>query len=152
FLADTGMPYLVLPQAKGVADETSDRYLGTVASAAADAPAIEALRQSDGLLGIGFDPVESAQDWHYDRPVYSIASAPIGFRGFRPALECVGDVSALLDALAPRYRGVSEWPAAALADVRACVTRALRPPAERRPAGLAPYHVMRVLREIAPEP
>jgi acetolactate synthase-1/2/3 large subunit len=152
FLAATGMPYVALPQAKGIADERGASYLGTVASAAADAPVIAALRQSDGLLGIGFDPVESAQDWHYDRPVYSIASAPIGFRDFRPALECVGDVSALLDALTPRYRGVTEWSAATLAEIRASVARALQPSAERRPAGLAPYHVLRVLREIAPEP
>lgn len=151
FLAGTGLPYVVLPEAKGVADETSDRYLGTVASAAADAPAIEVLRESDGLLGIGFDPVESAQDWHYDRPVYSIASAPIGFRGFRPALECVGDVSALLDALGTRYRGSSEWPIAALVDVRRRMADALMPPAEKSAVGLAPYHVMRILREITPE-
>ena len=151
FLADTGLPFVALPEAKGVADEASDRYLGTVASAAADAPAIEALRQSDGLLGIGFDPVESAQDWHYDRPVYSIASAPIAFRNFRPALECVGDVSTLLDALRTRYGGASAWTAAALADVRARMADQLRPPAEKSLAGLAPYHVMRVLREVLPD-
>ncbi len=151
FLARTGIPYVALPEAKGVADETGARYLGTVASAAADAPAIEALRQSDGLLGIGFDPVESAQDWHYDRPVYSIASAPIQFRSFRPALECVGDVSVLLEALGARYREATEWTTAALADVRQRMADALVPRAESSSAGLAPYHVMRVLREITPE-
>jgi len=151
FLAATGIPYVVLPQAKGVADETGDGYLGTVASAAGDAPAIEALRRSDALLGIGFDPVESAQDWHYDRPVYSIASAPIGFRAFQPAAECVGPVAALLDRLRSRYRGRHEWTPAELADVRARVAEASRPAAESGPAGLAPYHVMRVLREVTPD-
>jgi acetolactate synthase-1/2/3 large subunit len=149
FLARTGMPYVTLPQAKGVADETGAGYLGTVASAAGDAPAIEALRRSDALLGIGFDPVESAQDWHYDRPVYSIAAAPTGFREYRPALECVGDVGALLDRLRPT--GPGEWTAAELADTRARVEAAMRPPAEAGPAGLSPYHVMRLLRDVTPD-
>jgi acetolactate synthase-1/2/3 large subunit len=151
FLAGTGLPYVVLPQAKGVADETGGGYLGTVASAAGDAPAIDALRRSDALLGIGFDPVESAQDWHYDRPVYSLAAAPTGFREYRPALECVGDVGDLLGRLAARYRGRPDWTAAELAGTRARIEAAICPPAEAGPAGLSPYHVMRVLRDLTPE-
>jgi acetolactate synthase-1/2/3 large subunit len=151
FLAATAIPYVVLPQAKGVADEAGDGYLATVASAAGDAPAIDALRRSDALLGIGFDPVESAQDWHYDRPVYSIASAPVGFRDFQPALECVGDVSDLLDRLSACHRGAAAWRPSELAEVRERVATAIRPPAEAGDAGLAPYHVVRVLREVLPE-
>jgi hypothetical protein len=82
----------VLPQAKGVAADAGENFLGVVASAAGDAHIVECLVQSDCLLGVGFDPVESDQAWHYERPFYSLTNGPVGFGEFRPTAECTGDV------------------------------------------------------------
>ena len=151
FFSETGIPCVALPQAKGVADEDGEGFLGTVASAAGDAPLVEALGRSDCLLGVGFDPVESAQDWHFHRPLYSLANAPVGFGEFQPAAECAGDVTALLDRLREAYRGGSAWTGSEIDDLRRQVEAAVRPPAASGPAGLSPCHVLRALQEALPE-
>ena len=147
----TGIPYVVLPQAKGIANEAGGGYLGTVASAAGDAVLVEALEQSDCLLGVGFDPVESAQDWHFHRPVYSLANTSIRFGDYRPAAECVGDVSALLQRLGKAYRGGSAWTRAEVGEVRERVEAAMRPPDASGPEGVSPYHLMQTLAAALPE-
>ncbi|MGH2522106.1 MAG: thiamine pyrophosphate-binding protein [Anaerolineales bacterium] len=152
FLAETGLPYVVLPQAKGVADEDGEMYLGTVAPGAGDAFIVEWLDQSDCLLGIGFDPVESSQDWHFHRPFYSLANGPVGFADFQPAAECAGNVSELLARLGAAYRGGSEWTTAAARDLRQRVAAAITPAQDANPAGLSPYHLMRAVREAVPDP
>ena len=151
FFEQTGIPYVSLPQAKGIANEAGGGYLGTVASAAGDAVLVEALEQSDCLLGVGFDPVESAQDWHFHRPVYSLANTSIRFGDYRPAAECVGDVSALLQRLGKAYRGGSEWTQAEAGEVRERVEAAMRPPDASGPAGVSPYHLMQALAAALPE-
>lgn len=151
FFAETGVPYVVLPQAKGVADEDGEGFLGTVASAAGDAVPVERLNQSDCLLGVGFDPVESAQDWHLHRPLYSLANAPVGFDEYRPKAECIGDVTALLERLRAAYQGRSDWTLSEARSLRQRVTALICPPAESDPAGLSPYHLICALREVLPD-
>ena len=112
FFSQSQIPYVVLPQAKGIADEFGPGYLGTVASAAGDAVLVNLIRRSDCLLGVGFDPVESAQDWHLRQPVYSLAGCSIAFGDFMPASECVGDVTILLDRLLEAYKTRATWTAA----------------------------------------
>ena len=150
FFSETNIPYVVLPQAKGVADEEGDGFLGTVAPAAGDSVIVEWLEQSDCLLGVGFDPVESSQDWHYQRPFYSLANGSVGFSNFRPTAECTGDVSVLLNRLREDYRGSSDWVRSELSDTRRQIDVAIRPQSGAGPAGLSPYHVMSVLREVMP--
>ncbi len=151
FFAETGMPYVVLPQAKGVADEDGEGFLGTVASAAGDALLVEWLNQSDCLLGIGFDPVESAQDWHLHRPLYSLANGPVGFDEYRPEAECIGDVAALVERLRRGYQGRSDWTPSEMRDLQRRVVSAIAPSAISGPDGLSPYHLMVALREALPD-
>ena len=150
FFAEAGLPHTTLPQSKGVADEDAPNFLGTVAHGAGDEAIVEWLRQSDCLLGVGFDPVESAHDWHFRAPLYSLANAPIGFDQYQPAAECVGSVSALLERLRPAYRGSSQWTEADLAGIRRRVAEGMIPSAESGPAGLAPYHLVHRIRETMP--
>lgn len=150
FLQNTEIPFVSLPQAKGVADECAETFLGTVAPGAGETPIDQWLEQSDCLLGIGFDPVESSQGWHYDRPFYSIATYPVGYGEFVPTEEYVGNVGAFLDELGASYHSASVWTRAEVNDVRARVAAALVPPAEQSSKGLAPYHVMRALHTAAP--
>jgi acetolactate synthase-1/2/3 large subunit len=150
FLETTALPFVTLPQAKGVADEQSENFLGTVAPGAGESAITAQLEQSDCLLGIGFDPVESSQDWHYHRPFHSIANYSVGFRDFAPALEAVGDVSALLHELGAHYHPNHTWKKSEIQAIQELVRTAIEPTAEHTPRGLAPYHVLRVLRSAAP--
>ena len=151
FFAASGIPYVVLPQAKGIADESGPGYLGTMASAAGDAVLVNLIRRSDCLLGVGFDPVESAQDWHLRQPVYSLANSSIAFGDFEPATECVGDVASLLDRLLEGYDRDARWTAAEIRNAQHAVADAIRPLTASSPNGLSPYHLMRVLCDTLPE-
>ncbi len=150
FFATSRIPYVVLPQAKGVADEFSAGYLGTVASAAGDAALVKLIRRSDCLLGVGFDPVESAQEWHLRQPVYSVANAPIAFGDFAPERECVGDVTTLLNRLLEGYDGRPTWTADDIRESRNAVAHAICPGAGATPRGASPYHLLRELYETMP--
>ncbi len=151
FFAATGIPYVVLPQAKGVADESAPGFLGVAGLGSGDASIVEWLNRSDCLLGVGFDPVESSQDWHLRRPVYSLANGPTGFGRYRPAAECVGEVSGLLSELLAGYRGAPDWTAEEIQDARRRTEAAITPPAKEGARGLSPFHVIRALREVLPE-
>ncbi len=151
FLAETSIPFVVLPQGKGVADESAAACLGTIASAAGDQVAVEAVRTSDCLLGIGFDPVESCQDWHRDRPFYSIANGSVAFRDFTPTIDCVGNVTELLDELRRRYTGCTTWTDDEVRQVREGVRAAMIPEELGTEAGLSPYHVLEQLQQGLPE-
>ncbi len=151
FLAETGIPYAVTPQAKGVADEAGEMFLGVVAPAAGDALIGEWLSQSDCLLGIGFDPVESSQGWHFRSPLYSVANGPVGFEDYQPAAECTGEVATLTEQLRTGYRGQMAWTRAEVQETRRRVSAAITPPSAFTSAGLSPYHLMRAVREATPE-
>jgi acetolactate synthase-1/2/3 large subunit len=141
---------VVIPQAKGVADENGAGFLGTVAPGAGDALIVEWLKESDCLLGLGFDPVESSQQWHFRRPLYSIASGPVGFAQYQPVAECVGDVAALLERLQSVYQGHSDWTQAQVSELRRQVKAAMMPSTETSSVGLSPYHLVAALREALP--
>jgi acetolactate synthase-1/2/3 large subunit len=150
FFATSHIPYVVLPQAKGVADEFAAGYLGTVASAAGDAALVKLIRKSDCLLGVGFDPVESAQEWHLRQPVFSVANASIAFGDFAPASECVGDVTSLLDRLLEGYNGRPSWTADEIRESQNTVADEIRPGTDATALGASPYHLLRELYETMP--
>jgi acetolactate synthase-1/2/3 large subunit len=151
FLAATGIPYVVLPQAKGVADEFGPGYLGTVASAAADAILVGQLESSDCLLGIGFDPVESAQEWHYAATLYNIANWSIARGSFRPKVECLGDVSGLLKHLQAKCEPDTDWTEQDLAELKLAVKGAMVPEVCQGSGGMSPISVMDRLNDLLPE-
>lgn len=151
FLRDTGLPYATTVQAKGIVDERGDRFLGTIAPAAGEDRIIEWLRQSDCVLGIGFDPVEVSRLWHFDAPLQIVANAPVGFGTFTPPAACVGDVSALLDRIAEEYHGRCRWTDDEIGYLKARVDAVYHPPSEEGPEGMSPYHLVGALREALPE-
>lgn len=151
FLRDTGLPYATTVQAKGIADELADGFLGTIAPAAGEDRIIEWLRRSDCVLGIGFDPVEVSRLWHFDAPLQIVANAPVGFGTFAPAAACVGDVSALLDRIATGHHGRSLWTVDDIGYLKARVDAVYHPPSEEGPDGMSPYHLVGALREALPE-
>ena len=118
FFSKTGIPFAVLPQAKGVGDEDAEDFLGVVASAAGDAHIIEFIEKSDVVIGIGFDTVESAQSWHFDRPILSLANASIAYGEFKPIIECTGEVGKLVAQLTDCYDSVHSWRDTDIANVQ----------------------------------
>lgn len=151
FLRDTGLPFATTVQAKGIADELGDGFLGTIAPAAGEDRIIEWLRRSDCVLGIGFDPVEVSRLWHFDAPLHIVANAPVGFGTFTPPAACVGDVSALLGRIAEGYRGRCVWTADDIRHLKDRVDAVYHPPSSAGPDGMSPYHLVGALREALPE-
>ncbi len=150
FFRETGIAYVSMPQAKGVADEEGQGYLGTAGAGAGDEFIVDWLNRSDCLLGVGFDPVESADDWHIQRPLYSIANYSIRFREYSPAAECVGDVGTLLDELLSTYSGNSSWRPTETQQVRGNTRTLLCSQAEYSARGVSPLHLAETLREALP--
>lgn len=151
FLRETGLPYATTVQAKGIADERGDGFLGTIAPAAGEDRIIEWLQRSDCVLGIGFDPVEVSRLWHFDAPLQIVANAPVGFGTFTPPAACAGDVSALLGRIAEGYHGRCLWTADDIGYLKARVDAVYHPPSDEGPDGMSPYHLVGALREALPE-
>ena len=150
FLSETAIPYVTLPQAKGVADEFGPSYLGTVASAASDVVLVEQLVRSDCLLGIGFDPVESGQEWHYNASHYNIANWSIARGPFQPRAECIGDVSHLLGRVSEHCTTHPDWSEGELTEIRSRVLQGMVPKSSMGPGGMSPLSVMNVLNDLLP--
>ena len=148
FLAQTGIPYADTPKTKGLVDPTADAFLGTCISASGDALIAEFLRQCDFILGLGFDPVESVHDWHLAQNYHAVTNASTDFETYRPHVQVVGDVSAVLSQLTQEYNGKPAWQASDGTRVRASVQAAITPAVSATNAGLAPYHVAHVMRDI----
>lgn len=72
-----GLPVAVTPKIKGIVDETKDNFVGVVGGMAIDSMMVEALEQSDLLLGVGFDPVELDKLWHNTLPLHYVLDAPL---------------------------------------------------------------------------
>ena len=150
FFSKTGIPFAVLPQAKGIGDEDAENFLGVVASAAGDAHIIKCIEKSDVVIAIGFDTVESAQSWHFDRPILSIANASIAYGDFKPIIECTGEVGDLAIRLADSYDSVHSWRHTDIANVQRHVKLDIEPNQASSHSGLSPFHVLQVLQEVLP--
>jgi acetolactate synthase-1/2/3 large subunit len=151
FFAETRIPYVVCPQAKGVADESAPGFLGAAGCGAGDRSLLEVLAKSDCLLGIGFDPVESSQDWHLRAPVYSLSNSPTRLDKYYPESDCIGDVGNLLDQVRLGYRGCLEWRQEDIQETRRLTQELLCPACDGSSAGLSPFHVVQTMRRVLPE-
>ncbi len=150
FFEATGIPYVITCQAKGIGDPAGQRFLGHVLPAAGEFPISQWLEQSDSVLGVGFDPVESSRSWHFDAPLHVIADGPIGFDQYQPPVECTGDVAVLIDRLREAYNGSVDWTAAAIDELRQQVDEAIRPPVAATSNGVSPFHLVTQLRQQLP--
>tara|TARA_B100000029_G_scaffold58977_1_gene53135 strand:+ start:29417 stop:31054 length:1638 start_codon:yes stop_codon:yes gene_type:complete len=151
FLQTTGIPYISTTQAKGIADENGDRYLGTIAPAAGEEPIIEWLKQSDCVLGIGFDPVEISRLWYFEVPLQVIAKYPVDFGDYSPPTSCIGNVSELLDKISKDYKGESAWTCQEIADLKTRVDKIYHPPNTSGPKGVSPYHLISMIQKVLPD-
>ncbi|MEM7343397.1 MAG: thiamine pyrophosphate-binding protein [Chloroflexota bacterium] len=149
FLAVSGLPYADTPKTKGLVDPNSPAYLGTYLSASGDRVINRTIQESDCILGIGYDPVETTYDWQLGDTYYSIANYSTAFGSFTPA-EVVGDVTALLNTLQEQYDGTPEWHLDEFAQIRTEVAAAISPGVEHSDRGLAPLTVAQTLHKHLP--
>ncbi|MEO2027454.1 MAG: thiamine pyrophosphate-binding protein, partial [Fuerstiella sp.] len=150
FFEETGIPYVITCQAKGTGDPAGRRFLGHVLPAAGEFPISRWIQESDCVLGVGFDPVESSRSWHFDVPLYVIADSPIGFDQFQPPVECTGDVAVLIERLRNSHHGGVDWTDAAIAELRQQVDDAIRPHVASTANGVSPFHLVSQLRQLLP--
>ncbi|MCP4422250.1 MAG: thiamine pyrophosphate-binding protein [Chloroflexi bacterium] len=150
FLQTTGLPYADTPKTKGLVDPDGDGYLGTYLSASADGIINNLIKQSDCILGIGFDPVETTYDWHLGDNYYAVVDGSTGFGAFQPPVQAIGDVGVMVRQLSDHFDGAPNWKPETFAAVREQVWAAIRPEVASSKAGLAPFVAAEALRTALP--
>ena len=143
-----GVPAFVTPKAKGLLPEEHPLFGGVCAGVAGDGVVLELFAQSDLLVGVGFEPVESDKLWHHTMPLVSVGPVSIANGRFRPREEAVGDLRTTLEILASRSWGPFAWEGDVAARFRERLQDALRPAV--RPRGLSGYELTRTLRALLP--
>jgi acetolactate synthase-1/2/3 large subunit len=149
FVEHLGVPVVVTPKAKGILPEDHPLFCGVCAGVAADGAILDFFGQSDLLVGIGYDPVESDKLWHQTMNLVSLAPVSIAAGEFRPRFEVTGNVSDGLAALLQMSFGPFEWSDANWSAHRDRLLHALQP-RERPSSGLSAYEVTRRLRSLYP--
>jgi acetolactate synthase-1/2/3 large subunit len=147
-LAETlGCPVVVAPMAKGILPETHPLYAGTL-DMACNAFVWDFLRGADLLLVVGFDAVELIKPWSLTAPTIHIDSVPNSDQVVGAELEVVGDIAAILDAIAAEPLGEPRWREREIAAHRARLAELY---AAGRVAGrLNPSDVVDVVRRAMP--
>jgi acetolactate synthase-1/2/3 large subunit len=144
-----GVPVFVTPKAKGIVPEDHPLFCGVCAGVAGDGVIVDFLAQSDLLVGLGYDPVESDKLWHSTMRIVSIGPLSIAAGRFKPAFELIGEFGAAIAGLLAARAGPYEWTTLDIETLRADLLRAMRP-VVRPERGVSPYELTRRLRERAP--
>ena len=80
WLNEWNLPVAVTPKVKGIVDETAANFVGVISGMAADGLMVDALKESDLLIGLGLDPVEIDKLWHAELPIQWLLEAPQRWR------------------------------------------------------------------------
>ncbi len=137
-------PFMVTPKAKGILSEDDPGFLGVASGMAVDREIVETIRCADLLIAVGFDPVECDKTWFADVEIVSLDSVSMREGNYRP-LEAIGEIDALLAALAPALRP-KPWPDELLAARRMAIARTPASPGRR----LSPLRLIEELRSVFP--
>lgn len=146
----TGIPVASTPKAKGLIPEDHPLFVATGTGMAGDTLFVELLRETDLMIGIGFDPVEAIRTFYTERPFLSMAQYSLADRQFAPALELVGDVGATLQSLQQEVRIQHTWRRQDLAAFRRRLLSFLTPSVDSSELGLSPARVFGRLRTLTP--
>ena len=146
----TGIPVASTPKAKGLVPEDHPLFVATATGMAGDTLFVELLSETDLLIGIGFDPVEAIRTFYTERPLLSIGEYSLVDRQFAPALELVGDVGQILEALQAEATAQHTWSPESLGIFRRRLAAFLTPSVDRSGAGLSPAHLFGRLRDLVP--
>jgi acetolactate synthase-1/2/3 large subunit len=144
------IPVAVTPKAKGLVPEDHPLFLATSTGMAGDRLLSELVKESDLLIGVGFDPTEAIRPFYVDRPFLSVAEYGVAEPAFIPALELIGNVPDTLEALAAKPRGRHDWTSEALTRFRQGLAAFLTPSLDHARLGLSPARLFGRLRDLTP--
>jgi acetolactate synthase-1/2/3 large subunit len=108
-----GIPVVIAPMAKGVLAEDHPYYAGTL-DMACNALMWKFLAGCDLLLAAGFDAVELIKPWPLSVPTVHVDALPNTDQIYRAEAEAVGDIAAILGAVAAAWKGEPRWAPAAV--------------------------------------
>ncbi|MDH4174691.1 MAG: thiamine pyrophosphate-binding protein [Betaproteobacteria bacterium] len=108
-----GIPVVVAPMAKGVLAEDHAYYAGTL-DMACNALMWKFLAGCDLLLVVGFDAVELIKPWTLALPAVHIDAVPNTDQIYSADTELVGDIAAIVEAIARAWKGEAKWTPAAV--------------------------------------
>jgi acetolactate synthase-1/2/3 large subunit len=108
-----GLPVVVAPMAKGVLAEDHPYYAGTL-DMACNQLMWDFLKGCDLLLAVGFDAVELIKPWPLSQPIVHIDAVPNTDQIYRADTELVGDIAAIVGAIAQAWKGEPRWAPAAV--------------------------------------
>ena len=138
-------PVLTTYKAKGTLPDPHPLAMGVFTGGALEEPVVG---RADLIITFGLDTVELIpRRWSYSAPVLSLARGASSGGYFTPALEVVGDLSVILEELAPRlHQHHADWDVVEVDRLRRERSRAL----EIGVPGLAPHRVVQITRELCP--
>jgi len=147
-------PVLTTYKAKGALPDPHPLAMGVFTGGALEEPVVG---RADLIIAFGLDTVELIpRRWSYTAPVLSLVRGPSGAPAqsavggggyFSPALEVVGDLSVILEELAPRlHQHHADWDVVEVDRLRRERQRAL----EIGVPGLAPHRVVQITRDVTP--
>ena len=144
-----GAPVIDSPKSKGALSARHPLYAGAIGLTRED-PVYQLLDEADCIIAIGFDVVELVKPWDYATPLIWIANWENLDPTIPSALEYVGSISALLDAIAEAApRAGEDWGATRVARFRRGGARIALPTAK---AGrMLPQTFLAALRDAAPD-
>lgn len=142
-----GVPVVVAPMAKGVLAEDHPCYAGTL-DMACNALMWDFLKGCDLLLAVGFDAVELIKPWTLSLPIVHIDAVPNTDQIYSADTELVGDIAAIVAAIAASWQGEPRWKASAVKAHRETLRAAYY--AGRVKGRLNPTDVIDAVREASP--
>ena len=142
------IPVVVTPMAKGLVSEDFEFYAGVLFHAKSDIVA-NIYRQSDLVIGIGYDPIEfSYEDWmpivplvHIDTEVADISPE------YTEIYNVLGDIGKSIEFLKSSIESTYDWKAEEILNNKKALYAALTPKTDR----LNPSDVILALQELIPE-
>ena len=149
FVESMGVPVFATPKAKGIVPEDHPLFHGVCAGVAGDSIIVELFEESDLLVGLGFEPVESDKLWHHTMRMVNVGPVSIAADEYVPDHECVGPVPEILDGLSSSI-GSYQWEEGRLEAFRNQLRSRLRPEGTRSGPGISPYELTLRLRELLP--
>jgi acetolactate synthase-1/2/3 large subunit len=137
------IPAILSPKSKGLLRDDHPLCIGTI-EGLGSAKLYDWIAGRDLILMVGFDPVELDRDWTAPAPVIHISPLPNDDRYYRSAVEIIGPVPAVLEALCVGARSTDERDTARF---REEFQRFVRPSRD----GLTSQDVLGALRDALPE-
>lgn len=142
-----GCPVVVAPMAKGIIPEDHPLYAGTL-DMACNGYMWQFLRRADLLLTVGFDAVELIKPWTLTVRNIHIDTVPNTDQVYQAEIEIVGEISAILNAIADAAGTLERWSETEISKHRSELSKLYY---EGRVRGrLNPTDVIDVVRRVTP--